>query len=783
MRISLNWINDYVDIKNENKKELADKITNAGVNVEKIEEHNFDKLVVGYVTDRKDHPDSDHLNVCTVDIGTETLQIVCGAPNVDKGQKVVVSLIGAILPGDFEIKERTVRGITSYGMICSLKELGIGEEASGIHVLNDDAVAGDNPLKYLGLDDVIYHLDLNPNRGDCLSHIGFAYEVAGVTGKKITLPNININEIDDSINKYFSLEVETDKCSFYSARMVKDVKIGPSPDFIKHRLEAAGMRSINNVVDISNYIMLEYGQPLHFFDKDKLGDKIVVKMAKENETVLTLDDQERKLKAEDIVITDGKKVVCIAGVMGAKNTDVDLDTKNILIESAIFNPVSIRYTSGNLGLRSEASTRYEKGLNYEYTLMALDRGVSLLEEYASGIVLKDKVVFDKIEKTKKIINISLNKINTVLGIEISKEEINNIFNQLGFEFTYKNDTYSVTVPSRCLDISIPEDLIEEIGRIYGYDKLKDSLPITSLKPGAYAPFTKFRKDISKRLRALSLDEVKTYTLVGQQDLAFDDNKNIKLNLPMSNDRSLIRTSIIPSLIKTYEYNKARNIENINIYEIANVYYEDFTEETKVAILMSKKHIADNWQNNEKNTDFYVLKGIIENLLNYLGYDNRVNFTVNENIKELHPGVSASIFIDKEKIGFVGKIHPIYNKDEIYVAEISLNKMYEKKPKKLKYPEISKYPEIIKDVAFVLDQDINYGDILKEIKKIASKILTDIKVFDLYVGENIASDKKSLAISLTFQDASKTLTEEEVDTIFRKIIDKIKATFNCEIRDK
>src|SRR5574344_3051118 len=410
--ISLEWVNDYVDIKNENLKELAVKITKAGVNIERVVTNHIDNLVVGEVLDCIPHPDSDHLHVCQVNVGNKTIQIVCGAPNVRKGLKVIVSLPGAILPGDFEIKPGNIRGVESNGMICALFELGLEAKTEesynrGIEELKSDAPVGEDAIKYLGLDDTLYELDVHKHRNnDCYYHIGFAYEIAAILNKKVTLPNSDIHPIKDCISNYFSLSVETKKCPYYLAKMVTDVKIGDSPEFIKRRLIAAGMRPINNVVDISNYVMLEYGQPTHFFDKDKLGNKIIVKDAKDDETIVTLDGKTRILNHNDIIITDSEKPVCIAGVMGGENTEVDENTKNILIESAIFDPISIRYTANNLDLKSEASIRYGKGLNYEYTNLAIDRACHLLEKYVGGKVLSGIVIHDEIDKTPKEVSFS-----------------------------------------------------------------------------------------------------------------------------------------------------------------------------------------------------------------------------------------------------------------------------------------------------------------------------------------------------------------------------------------
>ena len=788
MKISVNWINDYVDVNDLDKTLLADKITNAGVNVEEVKEYKFNNLVVGQIKECHRHPASDHLNICQVDVGGETKQIICGADNVKEGIKVVVSLPGAILPGDFVIEERSLLGVKSCGMICALYELGLASKEltydDGIHILDNSCIVGEDACQYLGVDDTIYTLDLNPNRNDCLSHLGFAYEAGCVLDRKVKLPCTSHEEINESINEHLKLEVETPLCTLYQTKMVKDVKIGPSPDFIKNRLESVGMRSINNVVDISNYVMLEYGQPLHFFDKNKLGNTILVRNAKDNEKIVTLDGEQRILNSSDIIITDGEKPVAVAGVMGGLNSDIDENTKDIVIESAIFNPYNVRYTSIRLGLRSEASLRFEKGLNYEYTTMALERACYLLEKYADAKVLRDTIIYDKVDKTPKVAEVSLDKINKVLGIKLTSDIVNNIFDKLEFTYTEKDNLYTVTIPNRRMDVSIREDLIEEIGRLYGYDKLITKTPCLPIKSGIYTGNIGIRKDISKRLRSLSLNEVKTYTLVGEKEIKiFDQDNLIKLLMPMSNDKMYVRRSIIPSLLNVYDYNNKRGVKDINIYEISNVYDNNYNEEQLLSILMSGNYIANNFNGVGIKNDFYVLKGIIENLLNYLGYDKRYRFTPLKDKKEMHPGMSANIYIDNDLIGFMGKISPTITKDDIYICEINLSIIYNKKSKKIKYPEISKYPEITKDVAFILDKNILSSDVEKEIRKNGNKILSNIKVFDLYIGDKIDSSKKSVGYSLTFQDVNRTLTDEEVDNVFKTIINKVSSKFKCEIRDK
>lgn len=790
--ISLNWVKDYIDIENEDLNKLAVKITKAGVNVEKVISKRINNLVIGKVISCEMHPDSDHLHICMVDTGSETLQIVCGAPNVREGLKVIVALPGAILPGNFEIKKGTIRGVESNGMLCALFELGVEEKtdenyAKGIHEVEDNVKVGTDANIYLGTDDTNYELDVHKHRNnDCYYHIGFAYEIASILNKKVTLPNLQYHEVEDDINNHFTLEVNTNKCPYYLAKMVKDIKVGPSPEFIRKRLVSAGMRSINNVVDISNYVMLEFGQPMHFFDYDKLGNKILVRDAKENEEVITLDGKNRVLTPNDIVITDTNKPVCIAGVMGGENTEVDDNTKNILIESAIFDGISIRNTANRLNLKSEASIRYGKGLNYEYTNMAIDRACYLLEKYADAKVLTGIVSHDKLDKTPKQITFESKEVSNLLGLTLTNEDIKTELDRLGFEYEYKDNKFIATIPNRRLDIDpYVNDIAEEIGRLYGYHNLKSTLPKTNTRRGVYVGDVEIRKDVSKRLRTLGLNECKTYTLT-TPDMAkmfkYDNRESIVLPNPISIDKSVIRTSILPSLLNTYQYNKSRGVKDVLIYEIAKTYDTNYQEVSKVAMLLKGSYLSNSWQGININVDFYLVKGIIENLFNYLGFKNRYSFEV-VSVPELHPGISAKILVDREEIGIIGKLHPNISNDDIYVCEFSLTSLYNKKIKPIKYKETSKYPSIVKDVSFIVDKDTMAIDIKNTIKKSGGRLLESITVFDYYSGDKIDLDKKSLAFKLTFTDSSRTLEEKEVMDIFNKIISDVVTKHDAVLRDK
>ena len=785
--ISMNWVKDYIDIKDENLEELADKVTKAGINVEHVIKTNIDNVVVGEVKTCIDHPDSDHLHVCQVDVGTDTRQIVCGAPNVKAGIKVIVALPGAKLPA-MEIKKGSIRGEESNGMICALCELGLEEDneenyKKGIHVLPEDAPVGEDAFTYLGVGDTLYDLDVHKHKNnDCRYHIGFAYEVGTILGKKVKLPKADYSEIKDNINDSFKLKVDTDKCTYYKAKMVTDLVMGESPDFMKNRLISAGMRPINNIVDISNYVMLEYGQPLHFFDKDKLGNEILVRLAKDNEEVTTLDEQDRVLTNEDIVITDGKKVVAIGGIMGALNTDVDENTKTVLIESAIFNATNIRKTARRLNLRSEASLRYEKGLNFEYTDAALDRACYLLEKYAKGKVLSGVAEYDKEDKKLKKIEFTTERVNSLLGIELTDKDVETELKKLDFEYEYKDGKFITTIPRRRLDIEENvNDIVEEIGRLYGYHNIKATLPSLPTKEGKYEHAFGFKKTVSYRMRSLGLNETRTYSLVDKNnvDMFYKDRDTVLIPDPMSSDRSALRKTMIPSMLEVIKYNKARGLKDINIYETSKVFYGDFKEENHLAIALYGNYMSNSWQGIAIKNDFYVLKGIISNLLDYLGLRNRYSF-VESTEENLHPGISADIYLDRKKIGFFGRIHPKVNKDEIYVLEVSIEDL-DVKTKPLKFKAASKLPNMKKDIAFIMPKSMKNEDVIKEIKRAGGRLLTDIQVFDLYEGLNIGINNKSIAYSLTFEDSTRTLTDEEVMEVFNNIIKEVESKLNIKLR--
>jgi len=680
-----------------------------------------------------------------------------------------------------------IRGQESNGMLCSIAELGLEhkflkpEDSEGIAELGEDAEIGGDPIKYLQMDDGVIDFELTANRGDLLSILGMAYEVGAIYDKKVKDVDLKHKESGEDINKTLKTEVKTANCSKLLVKKVENVKIEESPIFIKNRLIASGIRPINNVVDISNYVMLELGQPLHFYDADKLGNKLVVRMAEDGEKLTTLDNVERTLTSEDIVIADATHGVGLAGVMGGLETEVEPDTKNIIIESAIFDSVKVRKTSKKI-VRSEASNRFEKGLDPERTTMAIERACKLLEEYAGGTVVTGTVEYDKTNNKEKEIEITFKNINDVLGTVIPNEEILNVFRKLGFSYKVNGETIKVTVPTRRLDISIKEDLIEEVSRIYGVDNIEGKLPIVPMRKGSY---DKTQREIRNKMIALGLKETLTYVLINDKEVngyTLDKFEPLKLLDPITEDRNTLRYSMIPSLYKVYEYNKAREQKDISIFEIGKGFYkkgEVYGEDTKLCVLMSGKYSTG--LNNNKTVDFYVIKGIAEEVLDYLGYSGRYSFMKQEMPKEMHPGQSAMINVNGSNIGMIGKIHPSVTKDDVYVLEINLDELFTKKVGKMKYKEFSKFPSINKDIALVVDKKSVSKDIEKVIKSAGGSLLTNIEVFDVYTGVGVGIDKKSIAYSLTFSDMKKTLTDEEINGLMDKIIDAVSKKCGAELR--
>ena len=797
MRVSYKWLKELVDIKDVSYEQLT-----ADFNAHIVEIDALSKLaegtniIVAKVLECVDHPDSDHLHITKVDTGTEVLQVVCGAPNVKAGQKVMLALPGAVLPGG-NIKKGVIRGVESNGMICSLQEVNLDpkyipeEYKNGIYVLSEDAPLGMNALEYLGLDDDIIELGLTPNRMDLLSMYGVANDVAAYYGTEIYKENSNLHESSKKASDEVSVKVETPNCLTYNARVIKNVTIKESPEFIKTRLMASGIRCINNVVDITNYILVLFGQPLHAFDQDKLGNQIVVRNAYENEKIVTLDEIERTLQPSDVVITNGEFVGCIGGVMGCANTEVTNETKNIVLESAVFNSLSVRKTSSRLGLRSESSVRFERGVDLNQTQEALNYAAYLLEKYADGEVLEG-IVHEGLDKVEdKVIPLSLEDVTKYLGIEIEKNTFETILTNLGFGLDeYQEGSYNVIVPNRRMDITIKADLIEELARMHGYDNLKMTLPAMQ-HVGELTVAQKRTNLIRTTLSTLGLNEVVTYALVSKEynerftTLHKPNQTEIELMHPMSEERSLLRKGLIPSILDVACYNSARKISDLALFEIGSRYYKEndsTKEEAVLSGLFSGKFNGNTWNGGKEKVDFYLVKGIVENLVDHLGI--QVKFQKMENVdKDLHPGRSAEIKFQNEVIGYISALHPAcqHNLDlqDTYVFEIVLTKILNSKSTITKFQSLVKKPTVVRDLALVMEKTVAVGDLTEAIQRTAKDIITKVEVFDLYQSEALGS-KKSVAISIYFE-SDDNLTDDVINAKVNKILEVAQSKFNATLR--
>ncbi|HDC9301533.1 TPA: phenylalanine--tRNA ligase subunit beta [Staphylococcus aureus] len=788
MLISNEWLKEYVTI-DDSVSNLAERITRTGIEVDDLIDYTKDikNLVVGFVKSKEKHPDADKLNVCQVDIGEdEPVQIVCGAPNVDAGQYVIVAKVGGRLPGGIKIKRAKLRGERSEGMICSLQEIGISSNyipksfESGIYVFSEAQVPGTDALQALYLDDQVMEFDLTPNRADALSMIGTAYEVAALYNTKMTKPETTSNELELSANDELTVTIENeDKVPYYSARVVHDVTIEPSPIWMQARLIKAGIRPINNVVDISNYVLLEYGQPLHMFDQDAIGSQqIVVRQANEGEKMTTLDDTERELLTSDIVITNGQTPIALAGVMGGDFSEVKEQTSNIVIEGAIFDPVSIRYTSRRLNLRSESSSRFEKGIATEFVDEAVDRACYLLQTYANGKVLKDRVSSGELGAFITPIDITADKINRTIGFDLSQNDIVTIFNQLGFDTEINDDVITVLVPSRRKDITIKEDLIEEVARIYGYDDIPSTLPVFDKVTSGQLTDRQYKTRMVKEvLEGAGLDQAITYSLVSKEDataFSMQQRQTIDLLMPMSEAHASLRQSLLPHLIEAASYNVARKNKDVKLFEIGNVFFANGEGELPDQVeylsgILTGDYVVNQWQGKKETVDFYLAKGVVDRVSEKLNLEFSYR---RADIDGLHPGRTAEILLENKVVGFIGELHPILAADNdlkrTYVFELNFDALMAVSVGYINYQPIPRFPGMSRDIALEVDQNIPAADLLSTIHAHGGNILKDTLVFDVYQGEHLEKGKKSIAIRLNYLDTEETLTDERVSKVQAEI---------------
>ena len=794
MDISLKVLNRYVKVDDQDPKELADKITSIGLEVEGIHElTKGNNMTIGFVKECVAHPDSDHLNVCQVEVRpNEIRQIVCGAPNVAVGQKVIVANPGCDLGGGFIIKESKIRGVESNGMICSIAELGLDqrllkpEDKDGIHVLDADAPIGEDPLEYIGLKDTILEIGLTPNRSDCMAMTSFAYEVGAILNRDVNLPEVTFDGTDDSGIK---VRVETELCPFFGAKLVKGVTTKESPLWLKNALIASGIKPINNIVDISNFVMLETGQPIHMYDYDKLNNKeFVIKTGFDCKETM-LDGQEYKIEPTDIIVSTDDRIGCVAGVMGANSTKIDENTTNIVIEAATFDGAALRETARRLNLLTDASQHYIKGaLDTANSLNVLERCANLLVELADGQEVYKSVTTD-LKVNDRYVKVTTSKVNGLLGTSITTDEIKSIFSSLKFQYTIDGEEFMVKVPTYRNDITLAADLIEEVARMYGYDKIPSTLPEMSMTVGRTDVQAK-KHLIRNLLKDQGLHETLTYSLTSPAMVndfnIFHTSDTVKLAMPLGEERSVTRKSIIGSLLQVINYNQSHNIKDVNIFELSTTYSKDI-ELQNLAIACCGEYNGLPFKQISYKADYYLVKGFVETIFKNLGIEESRYKLIQakQDDKNYHPGRTAYIMIGKEIVGVVGNIHPLmekkYDVKDVYVVELNLTTLLNMKTSKIKFTEIPMYPSVSRDIALVMDQDIPTYDVCRKIIQASKQLVKETKIFDVYVGEHIETGKKSVAINLIFQDPKGTLEETTVNNSMDKILAAVEKDFGAVLR--
>lgn len=810
MQVSIKWLKDYIDFT-ETPEQLADKLTMAGIPVENVVDpgEGLEKVVTGRIEKLEPHQNSDHLQICTMNVGlAENIIIVTGAQNVAEGQVVPVAMVGAHLPNGMKISKGKLRGVASNGMLCSAQELKLDleklpeEQKTGIFILPSDTPVGIPAKDVLGLNDVVLEFELTANRADCFSVFGLVREIAAITGNKPHFPEIKVNEDDNTkLNDIFSVEIaDPDLCSRFSTRMLKNVKIGPSPEWMQQRLEGAGIRSINNVVDVTNFVMIELGHPMHAYDYDKItGKKLIARRAIEGEELHTLDDTSRKAKGEMLVIADSEKAAGLAGIMGGFETEITDTTTTVVLESADFYGPCIRRTARACGLSSEASGRFERGVDSETTIKALDRAAQLLQEMGACTVCEGIVDVYPNPKQANYVTFTPEQINNHLGTNIAKDVMLNIITSVGFDVTKdENDEITVKVPSWRNDVTCMADISEEIARLHGFDKIKSTLPNGVSMQGTQSAKQTFIDKVKASLSSQGLYETISFALTNEEtfnklNIPQDSplRKAVPIMNPLSDEYPLVRTTLLSSIFDNLARNLARKNDDVALFEVGSVFFpkalpvtELPDEVVKIAVAITGRRNAQGWNQTNDMVDFYDAKGIIEELFANLRV---TRYTVEAGTHyAMHPGKTALFKKGRDVIATVGEVHPAVLSaygitKPVYIFELDATTVMKYMSKDLKYKALPKYPATSRDLAMLVDVDVNAADIEKAMTKAAGQNLTQITLFDVYTGKQVEEGKKSLAFSLTFQSNDKTLTDAEIDPAIEKIVAKLQKDFNANLR--
>ncbi|PRY75179.1 phenylalanine--tRNA ligase subunit beta [Alkalibacterium olivapovliticus] len=804
MKVSYNWLSESLDLSAVTPGELAEQITLTGIEVDGVTEPatELSNIVVGHVLEAERMEESDHLNITTVNVGLdEAVQIVCGAPNVKAGQKVVVALPGARLANGLKIKKSKLRGVVSNGMICSLEELGFSDSVipknaeDGIYVLPENAETGTDALPYVGLADAFIELDITPNRADALSMRGVAFEAGAILSQKPEFPGVNlIEDSSNTIEDFIKVSVEnTEDNSIYKMRVIKDLVVTESPLWLQKKLMHAGIRPIDAIVDVTNYIMLEYGQPLHAFDYDTLNSKeIQVRRAKDSETLVTLDGQTRHLNQDNLVITNGTIPVALAGVMGGENTHVTAETKTVALESAVFESSLIRKTAQSLNLRSESSSRFEKGLNKATVQQALDHAAALIASLGQGQVVTGTAQVESEQPVYQTVTTSVDKINRTLGTDLTVSDLDSIFERLGFDSEVTAEQVNVTVPPRRWDITIEADIIEEVARIHGYSKLPSTLPHNESLPGELTYAQQITRFTRHYMESCGLGQAISYALTTTEKakaFAHSATAPVELDWPMSEEHKALRQSLISGLLDNVQYNVARQSKNVALFEIGRVFEQTEStlpkETSHVAGVMTGAVVENSWQEKEVTVDYFAVKGIVEEWFDTLGVSDSIRFVPSKEHPDMHPGRTADVFWNDELIGMIGQLHPLMAQardlNDTVLFELNLDPFITNEHDTIRFKSIPKYPGTSRDIAFVVEESVLHQDILKTMHAAGGKWLRSIRLFDLYQGENIENGKKSLAYTLSYLNPDATLKEDEVNTDFNQVKEALAEKYSADIR--
>ncbi len=800
MKVSYRWLQEFVEIP-WSAQELADRLTMAGLEVESVESiaPALDQVVVGEIEEITVHPNADSLNVCQICVGEERKTIVCGAPNVAVGMKVPVALEGVILPNGMQIKSVDLRGVKSYGMACSEVELAVGDDASGLMVLPSESPVGHSVSAALGLDDLVLDVSIYANRPDCMSMIGIAREVAALLGTRITYPNVNLVESNLPIEELASITVEAqEKCPRYSARLLQNIEIGPSPQWIQQKLRAAGMRPINNVVDITNFVMLETGQPLHAFDYDQLAEhRIVVRTALDGEELITLDGEKRSLTKDMLMICDANQSACIAGVMGGENSEVTESTTSILLESANFAAANIRRTSRRLGILSEAAARFEKGIDPHGTLLALNRAADLLHRYAAAQVAKGVLDVNHVTSHKQTVELSPKRVNQLLGTDIPEQEMISMLTSLELVIDDSSAPWQVTVPSFRQDIELECDLIEEVARLWGFDNVPVTLPSGLTSQGSTS-VTQRRCDLLRTtLVGAGLSEAINYSFVHPKNIervGLKDverySRQIPLQHPLTEDYSVMRTTLIPGLLDCASRNLSRQQQRVNLFELGAVYIPEKLplqaqprEQRYLSLLLTGPRQKSHWDVKAENYDFYDLKGYVELVLSQ--FSGEFVWECGE-FPVFHPNRQGQIRLGKQVVGGYGEIHPRVQKEyriveRVYVAEIDLDTLLQFPKKTSLFMALPKFPAVDRDMALLLADDVQVADVVNTLQLAGGELLKKVEVFDVYQGAQVSQGMKSVAFSFIFQ-GNHTLTDEVVNQQMKLMYQSVQQKYKAEIRN-